>query len=199
MLKFDLSRISKKEWVLIYIFAVLIIASVSYNFIFYPLIAEIKSISGEIARKKADIQRARIKPQSLERHEQEIKELRLQMDDYHRNLRALTDVPYILKGLNQLAEQLNIKFVSVTPLEKEKILLPGDREYLLLVPIRVRLKSGFHELGAFINQIESSAQFMKVTELKIDSDPRDIWLHQIELVITSFGLGADEKIDQGEI
>lgn len=191
----DLGKISKKEWILIYIFIILVIFSFSYNFIFSPLVEKIKTTSAQIARKETSIQKAKINPQLLKELEGKIEQLKAQMAYYEENLKVLTDVPQILKELNQIAERLEIKFVSVNPLERQKIPLPGEQEYFEQVPIRIKLKCGYHQLGIFINRIENSVQFMKVTQLQISLDPKDIWNHQVELVITSFGLGRYKSLE----
>lgn len=195
MLNIELSKIKRKEWILIYVFIILVIFSSSYNFIFSPLVREIKTVSAQIERKEGSIQKAKINPQFLKELEGEIEQLGAQMAYYEENLKALRDVPQILKELNQIAEHLDIKFVSVNPLERQKVPLPGDKEYFEQVPISIKLKCGYHQLGIFINRIESSAQFMKVTQLKISLEPKDIWNHQVELVITSFGLGGYKSLE----
>ena len=190
----DLSKI-KSEYLLA-ICAILIVAILflSYNNIFKPLLGKIKQASEQIEQTERDIQRAKLSPGSLKSLGADIEKLKPQIDYYQRKLTSKVDVPQILKELNQIAEPLKIKIVSVNPLVKEEIPLPSGEEFIFQVPIRISLKCGYHQLGIFINKIENSSRFMKIAELKINAVSRDIWAHDIELVITSYGLGSKESL-----
>lgn len=193
-LNIDLSKV-KKEYLLASC-AILIVAILflSYNNIFKPLLGKIKQVSEQIEQTERDIQRAKVSPDSLKGLEAGIEKLKARIDYYQRKLTSKVDVPQILKELNQMAEPLRIKIVSVNPLAKEEISLPGGEEFIFQVPIRISLKCGYHQLGIFINKIENSPRFMKIADLKINAVSRDIWAHDIELVITSYGLGSKESL-----
>ena len=193
-LNIDLSKV-KSEYLLA-ICAILIVAILflSYNNIFKPLLGKIKQASKQIEQTERDIQRAKVSPDSLKSLGAEIEKLKAPIDYYQRKLTSKVDVPQILKELNQIAEPLRIKIVSVNPLVKEKIPLPGGEEFIFQVPIRISLKCGYHQLGIFINKIENSTRFMKIADLKINAVSRDIWAHDVELVITSYGLGSKESL-----
>ncbi|MFC1632212.1 type 4a pilus biogenesis protein PilO [Candidatus Omnitrophota bacterium] len=197
-LNIDLSKIPKKSWVLICVFLILAICAFSYNIVFYPMLSKIKDLSVQVQQRKRIIQKAEVDPEYFGDLSSEIELLKSTMKTYQQELMALTEVPQILKELNQIAAGLDIKFVSVDPLEREKLMLPGAREQLLRFPIKVKLQCGYHQLGVFINRIESSAQFMQISDLKISLDSRDIWTHQVELVITNFGWGST-RADKSEI
>ncbi len=193
-LNIDLSKI-KSEYLLA-ICAILIVAILflSYNNIFKPLLGKIKQLSEQIEQTERDIQRAKVSPDSLKSLGAKIERLKTQIDYYQRKLTSKVDVPQILKELNQIAEPLKLKIVSVNPLVKEEIPLPGGEEFIFQVPIRISLKGGYHQLGIFINKIENSTRFMKIADLKLTAVSRDIWAHDIELVITSYGLGSKESL-----
>ena len=75
-----------------------------------------------------DIQKARISPEDLKKLENEVKEFNTQINYYIRKLSAQADVPQILKELNEIAERLGIKFVSVKPKKKQEVVLPAGEE-----------------------------------------------------------------------
>ncbi len=191
----DLSKVKKEYVVLISIILTVSIVFVAYTNIFRPKLGKIKMLSAQIEQKRRNIQRARIGPEALKALEGEVKQMQTQLDYYQQRLQAPADIPQILKELTQIAEGQRIKFISVSPLEKAEIPLPaGDDKFLLQVPIQIKLKCGYHKLGLFINQIENSSRFMKVMELKITADSRDVWAHQTELVITSYSLVSKQSL-----
>ena len=184
----DLSKIKKEHLALACIILVAAIAFFAYRNIFSPLLDRIKEASAEVQELEVDIQKARISPVALKKLEDEVGEIKTRANYYSRKLASKVDVPQILKELNQIAERLNIKFVSVKPLERKKAMLPGSEEFLLLTPITIKLQCGYHQLGIFINQIENSPRLMKISTLKITANARNIWEHQVELAITSYNL-----------
>lgn len=188
----DFSRVKKEHLVLICTALIAGVILFSYKNIFNPLLGKIKTVSTQIEQRKNDIQRAKIAPQDLSEHEQEIEELRTQIDYFQKRLEGKVNMPQILKELNQLAEQLKIKFISVNPLEGKDTPLPGEEESLFQLPIKIKLRSGYHQLGIFINQIENLSSFMKVTGFKLSADSRDIWVHQAELTITTYRLVGEK-------
>ncbi len=184
----DLSKI-KKEYLAFGSLALgVIIVFMAYANIFTPLLKKNAQLSAQIKQKTADIQRGKIGPQALQKLQLEINQLKTQVDYYQKMLPVQTDIPQVLKELNQIAERLKIKFDSVTPLEIEQTPLPESDLLLLEIPIRIKMQCGYHQLGIFINQIENSTRFMKITQLRIDSNTRDVWQHRAELVIGSYRL-----------
>jgi Tfp pilus assembly protein PilO len=183
--KFDF----KKEQMLFFcIFLSVLSFFFSYRFIFSPKLRQIKKVSVQIEQRKQDIERAKANPQHFAKVKETIKELQTERDYYQQRLTIKADMPQILKELNQMAEHLGIKFLSIRPLERKEALLPGAKDLLLQIPIRIKLKCGYHQLGKFINQIENSNRFMKIKDLNINADSNDIWNHQVELVITNYKL-----------
>lgn len=192
MPKIDLSRIKKEQLSLTCIILAAAIAFFAYTTVFSPLLGKIKKLSGQIEQREKNIQKAKIDPQALKKLEDEANEIRTRVNYYKQGLQALTDVPQILKELNEIAERLRIKFVSVNPLKREKTALPGGKDYLLFSPIKIKLQCGYHQLGIFINEIENAQRLMKITKFKINAGRANIWVHQAELEITSYSLVSNE-------
>ena len=188
MANIDLSKLKKEHLVLIYIILFVAIAFAAYKNVFNPMRGKIKEVSAQIEQRKGNIQKAKVSPEVLENLEAEIDRLNTQIGYYQQSLQASADVPQILGELNQMAERLNVKIVSVNPLERKETILPGGEGVLTQIPIRLKLQCGYHGLGIFINQIENSSRFMKITQLKIGAEAKSIWEHQAELVITSYRL-----------
>jgi len=192
MANISLSSIKKEHLVLLSIILIIAIFFGAYRNVLKPLLGRIKKGSAQIEQKRKDFQRARVGPESLKTLEAEITEIKNQADYYQQRLERSIEVPQILKELNQIAERLRVKIISVNPLQQKETLLPGEEEILLEAPIRIKLQCGYHQLGIFINHIENSARFMKITALKINADRQSLWTHQAELVVTSYGLISNQ-------
>ncbi len=192
-----LGQIKKENLAALSVIAVALIIVVSYQLILSPLLFKVRDIAGQLAQRKRDVQTAQISPEALAKLEQEIAQVKEGMRYYHKRLQTEAGIPEMLKELNQIAGDLNIKFAGVKPKDAQRISLSADAGVLVQIPIAVELKCGYHQLGQFINRIESSStRFMKVTELKVSSNTQDIWVHNVELVITTYILEGG-NIDQG--
>ena len=187
-LNIDLSKVKKEYMALAYVILAVIIVFVAYKNIFTPLLKKSGEMSTQLEQRKRDIQKAKISPQALKELEDEINGIKTRVAYYQQKLPALADIPQILKELNQIAEGLKIKFDSVNPLERKESFLPGDEELLIEIPIRIKMQCGYHQLGIFINQLENSTRFMKIMELKLNANARNVWEHRVELVISSYRL-----------
>lgn len=183
-----LKKVKPEYALLICIVLIIAIPLFYYKNVFRPIIERNGALSRQIAQRKEDIERAKVGPEALGSLEEEIKQLNPQIEDYQNKLQTKADIPQMLKELNNLAEQLGIKFVSVNPQDRITQPLPETAELLVQIPIKIKLNGGYHEVGKFINNIENLSRFMKVTDLKIEQDPQNIWVHHADLVITSFGL-----------
>ena len=190
----DFTKVKKEYLIAACLIFLLLIVFFSYRSVLSPLLSEIRHISTEMERRTIDIQRARIAPQDLSSLEEEIARIREQADIYQSQLEGVRDVPQILKEFNSIAEALKVTIVSVDPLSSEEIALPAGDQILLQAPIKIKMRCGYHQLGMFINQIENSPNFMKITNVKLSANSSNIWLHNAEMVITSFRLiSAAEK------
>jgi Tfp pilus assembly protein PilO len=188
----DLSKIKKEHLALLCLVLIIGIIFFAYRNIFQPLQKSMEQVSAKLQKTEIDIKMARISPENLKKLENNVSEINTEISHYVRRLSTHADVPQILKELNGIAERLDIKFVSVKPQKEQGVLLPLGKEVLLQIPINIRLQCGYHQLGVFINQIESSTRFMKITKLKIHTEQRNIWQHQVELDISSYNLVPTE-------
>jgi len=194
LINIDLSKIKKEHLLIGCIVLIITIALLAYQNIFKPLSGRISDTSAQIQQKENAIQRAKTSPQALENIEKEMAQIQSKVDSYQQKLEGVADVPKILRDLNQIAELQRIRFVSVTPMERKQIALPGGEEFILQVPIRIKLQCGYHTLGIFINQIENFPRLMKVTDLRITADTKDVWSHQVELAVSSYGMVSKEEL-----
>ena len=189
----DLSKVKKEHLLIGGVALIVIILLLAFFNIFKPLLGKSKDADLQIVQKQNTIERAKVGPEAAKTLEKELIQIRSELALYQDKLQDAVGVPKILRELNQIAERQKIKFVSVTPSSERKMSLPGDKEYLLQIPIRINLQCGYHELGIFINQIENFSRLMKITDIKITANPQDIWSHHVELAISSYSLVSTKE------
>lgn len=103
-------------------------------------------------------------------------------------------VPVLLEKLSEQARSTGIKILSLKPV--------GDAssprgKYYSSVPIQLSAQAGTHELGRFLDEIESGKILMKVTNVEIAADPADERQHKIELGLEAYRDSASREASRG--
>lgn len=137
---------------------------------------KIKNLSQEMAALKDNSQR-------IEQFKQEVEQLKTTVGEKSDRILPKESVPLILEKLSRLANENGIKIDNIKPLaDREKsILKKKERDYLAL-PIQLKAKSGYHNLGKFLNRLEQGEIFFRVKEFSMTAAP-DIKLHNVELTV----------------
>ncbi len=97
-------------------------------------------------------------------------------------------VPGLLQEISAQANKREIKIIQMSPVrpaQKEKSAAQNKAALLL---INLELSADYHNLGRFIQALESSAVFMQVQELKIATQAQepDYLKQQIRLVLKTY-------------
>ncbi len=93
----------------------------------------------------------------------------------------------LLQDISNEANKLNIRIIQIRPsreTQTAKSTLPSDK----LVPILINLDliCDYHNLGRFINQLETSDVFMGVQEMKVSTRLPDYLKQKVVLVIKTY-------------
>jgi len=98
-----------------------------------------------------------------------------------------TQIPLFLEELSKLAEETSVRLNSLKiPKEVaeagEKEKTPLEKKYKK-VPIFIEAECGFHDLGRFINKLESAKRFISVSDIEIKAQKESPGLHRVDLEI----------------
>ena len=106
---------------------------------------------------------------------------------YEGMLPAEQEIPKLLEDLSQMAKESNVKIVGLTPLQSKQG-SQGPDEIYQEIPIRISARSGYHELGKFLSNLENSDRFMKVADIKIKENKATPKKHDVELLVLTYVL-----------
>ncbi len=99
-------------------------------------------------------------------------------------------VSSLLEDFSNVAESSGVKILRIKPLEEPAPLSkqkPVNNAYAEF-PILIEARAGYHQLGAFINKLETMDRFIRVTDLDVagtDKNPRH---HDIKIRIITYVL-----------
>lgn len=117
-------------------------------------------------------------------------------------------LPKVIEVLSQVAEETGVRIQTIFP--QRSFEGPGEsagkaggsatkgvadnlKDLYKEIPIQIDALSGFHQLGAFLNQVESDAQAMELKSVRISGNPKDPRAHDVKLVLRVYFSGARAK------
>ncbi len=116
----------------------------------------------------------------------EISAYRSKIESYERMLPVEQEVPKLLETLSTMAKSSNVKIVGITPLASKQEVSP--EKIYQEIPILISARSGYHELGRFLSDLEGSDRFMKVVDIGIRENKSSVKRHDVELLVLTYVL-----------
>jgi Tfp pilus assembly protein PilO len=102
------------------------------------------------------------------------------------------DIPAAVKAIADISQDLQIEFISLTPLASKKLADPALEKSafsLWQTPISIKIKTGYLKLIDFIERIEKkSNKFIKVEDLRIKKNPSNSLVHDVQMSVYVFSL-----------
>ena len=97
-----------------------------------------------------------------------------------------------LENISLIAQTSGVKILSITPSELKPLTVGKKSVYYFEMPISISAKSGYHELGRFIREIEQGKRVMTVEKLRIRNNKNTSRIHDVGLVLEAY-VSADIK------
>ncbi len=182
----------KKEYIVGLTAGALIILIAFVFFAVRPMLISSASLVKEIDEKSGQIEKAQVTLKQEGDIKEAIREVEDRLAYYKEQLPEERKTAWLLEELNRIAKKTGIQFVSVTPLPPRRYALAGGGSYFE-IPMRIRLRCGYHHLGKFINEVENSSRFMKVKDLQVSSSGKNILRHEVTFAISSFVFEFKDK------
>jgi Tfp pilus assembly protein PilO len=103
-----------------------------------------------------------------------------------KNLEAMVfrkdEVPVVLKDISSIANDCGIRIDQLTPqaLSAKPVVENSSGKYYTM-DILIRIRTGYHRLGKFLNQMELRHLFWQIDELAINVDPKDPLREEVKM------------------
>lgn len=188
MARFTLDLQKNKKQAAIFVTLLAVVLLVGYlNFFLIPQTASaVAALKGaaklgrEVAVARADIARTPALRKDLDAYSAKI-------ERYVKMLPVEAEVPAFLESLSAMARDANVKIVAIAPVPGKETESPRGRIYQEM-PIQINARSGYHELGRFLANLENSDRFMKVVDIEIRSDKASPKRHDVDLLLLTYVL-----------
>lgn len=188
--------IKEKDRQVIYIAIIVIIIVVDVIFIlgwqFHSLFKNIKMT----ADKRQAIITLENDIRNLDKLKQEIIDLEKKINNLELMIAKEQDVSVLMEDISNLADKTGVKVIQIKPAidEDSSSIVSAKDARFQEVEIKIIATAGFHQLGNFINKIETADKFFKLSSLEIETDNKDYFLQSIRLSLVSIlSLDVDVK------
>ena len=113
-----------------------------------------------------------------------------QAEYLEKRLPSHDQISSILEDFSNVAESSGVKILRIKPLEeptsfsKQK----GVNNSYIEFPILIEARAGYHQLGTFVNKLETMDRFIKITDIDIAGLDKDLRHHDIKMRIITYVL-----------
>jgi len=182
----DFKSLKKEQirlFALVGVFA-LIAVIVYVNFILAPQVRWALSNIVKAGKAAAELNKAKSDITGIDKFKQTIDSYRAKTGSYEKMLPSENQITAILEELSSLAKGAGVKIVGITPLAVKK---DGGKDRIdSEMPIVITAKSGYHELGRFIDTLENCGILMKISDIQIRLNRSTLKKHDVELLVVTY-------------
>ena len=149
-------------------------------------LATLRSMNPKIGTLAEEIKTAKNNIQRLPQFQMEITKLSEKLNKLKDKIKNKDQVPEILENISRVAGSNNVRIDQLIPNTSvgDPILKNNDGKYYA-VPIVVEGLGSYHEVGRFINELETEQMFLQISNFSIGADDTDPMRHRIKLTINA--------------
>lgn len=112
--------------------------------------------------------------------------LKKQAEYLGKRLPGQDQISSLLEDFSRIAESSGVKILSIKPLEEIAGKGPGIMYSEL--PIIIEARAGYHQCGDFVNNLENMDRFIKITDIEVKSNERDMRHHDMKMRLVTYVL-----------
>jgi len=170
-----------------------VIAVLCLVLVIIPRVTVLSRISAEAKALSDRISVTTDRVKSIDRLSKKLEGLREELNGYSRGLPDQKEITEFLEDLSAIAKTSDVKILSITPsgleaAEKGK----SEKVYYREMPIMITAKSGYHQLGRFVSNLEKGERFVTIEDLEIRYNKATPRKHTVEMGLKTYVSVEDE-------
>lgn len=187
MLNFDFQNIGEDKRNLIIGIAIFVIILIILLSFMKWQISNLKRLNPQLSVLARDVKSARSDLKLKSNFELRYDQAKVKMIDMEKRIPKEEEVYLILDEISLISKESGVKISQLKPLiDNEKVVVKTDTGDYYQLPMYIDASAGYHQLGMFLNYIEYSDIFMKVSEIEISQSGSDQKNHEIRLVLDTY-------------
>ena len=185
--RFDLAKTDKEKTMLAVIAAVILIV-VYFNFLVRPAASSLVKIVPKVSSLRKDIVSAKGLISNRGVTEKMRQELSKKLEGLEKIFPREREIPRLLESLSKIAGDSGVKILAIKPVAAVQGQDAKDSEIYLTIPIEIEARSGYHELGRFLEKLERGERFIMIDNIEINANPESIHSHDVRLIAVTYAL-----------
>jgi len=155
-----------------------------YFVVLQPQLSTLNKLTPQIKILSEDLVRARTNIQRINQYRKQSRELEGKMDFINQGIKSKEEVSVILEKISRVANNCNVHINQMTPFvdEQELLLENNDGKYFSL-PISIEAGAGYHDVGVFLNEIESKSASLLIDKFTFAAKVNDRMKHTVRLTL----------------
>ena len=166
--------------------------------------------SGRTARELEDsVEVVKNQAANMDKLKAQLDDLRAEDKGFAKSFPKSKEMSALLEEFANMARKSDVTILSITPQEVRKPAparpqtkrsrrrtakkKPAPKGYFEEVPIIITARSGYHQLGHFVQILEQGDRFITIRDIQINADRRDPWMHDVKILMTTYVSVDDEK------
>lgn len=179
-------KAKEKEALVLFIIIFAIILIGYYQLLIMPKMRALDQLSPKVARLRQDVESAKDSIANIDSFKRELAELSMKVGNYEAKLPTRKETALFLGHLSRIAKESGAKIVEIMELKKAEAGPKGTAKRLYdEVLIDISMRAGYHQLGRFINKVETQAPLMKVHDIQIKADSESPMEHNVKLIVSA--------------
>ena len=155
-----------KKLGLVVLVAALIVGGYWYSF-YRSKAKTIDRLRGDLSNKQAKLNENEAIARNLPRFKEEVKKLNVQLSKVVQELPNSREIPNLLETISNLGAINGLEVLYIKPNNDV------DRGFYAEVPISVKVKGGYHELGMFLDAVSKLPRIINVSDLTLGNARED--------------------------
>ncbi len=150
-----------------------------------PKIKETLRLLPEASRLKTKIVNTEKEWANIDSFNARISRLHKKLDYYEKKLPGAKEIHTVLGYLSDAAKEMDVRLTEIKPIEQDRTATPPLH---YRVPILLKAECGYHQLGRFLNKLESADRFMKINDIKMAASLRRADIHNVQLIVVTYAM-----------
>ena len=185
--RFQFAKSQKEKTLLTLLVAVIFIVAY-FHLLIRPAIGKLMELTPKVSTLRRNLSGARTLIMNRPIIERRQSELKQKIDEFEKIFPREREIPKLLKKLSGIANESGVKIVGTKPIGLEEYGQDDGGEIYQVIPIEIIARSGYHELGDFLQKLEMDKRFVMIKDLKISADTNSIKKHNVRIIAETFVL-----------
>jgi len=171
----------------------LVVFILDYLFVMQFQLGTLRSLSPKIKELSEEVKTTKKNIELLPQFRKELTRLSGELGDINRKIRTRQDIPAILEDISRLANKNGVKIQQIMPnTSVEKSLLQNEDGQYFSIPIIMEARSGYHQFGKFLNQLENEDVLLQTRDFTIAASKESL-SHAIKITFDAIIVERPQK------